>query len=86
MTSREPAAGKSLEELADFQARQDAGSANDQIAKAEFALRQTEFLERQAKAAESAALATIRSTKYMLWAVVVLAAASLANLVTELFD
>jgi hypothetical protein len=76
--------GVDLPKIADAMAGAGQGSHMDQVAKAEFLLRQTQFLERQANAAEETALATKRYTKYMLWSVLVLAVSSLVTLLVTL--
>jgi thiaminase len=73
-----------LSQVADSMAATQPGSQNDQVAKAEFLFRQTQFVERQAKAAEETAAATKRYTRYMLWSVVILAASSVLTAVVTL--
>ena len=77
---RDQVAGKALEEVADFMARGNAGSLSDQIAKSEFALRQTLFQEDVAKAAKETADYTQRYTRYMFWSVVILAISAFGSL------
>lgn len=77
--------GKPHEAVADFMAQSAAPSTDDQQARAEFLLRQTQFHERQAAASEKAAAATERYTRYMFWSVVVLAIASVAQLAVAYF-
>lgn len=64
---------------------------NDQMAKAEFFLRQTDAIIKQADAAIKQAAATDRMeehtkryTKYMFWSVMVLTASFLAQLILEI--
>jgi hypothetical protein len=70
--------GKAHEEVANYMATKMVNSQEDQAARAEFLLRQTNFMERQA-------LATEKYTKYMFWSVVVLAASSLITLLIQIF-
>ena len=76
-------AGKSLDEIADFMAGVTQGSLNDQMARAEFMLRQTEFQKQTSDAAKATASHTQRYTQYMLWSVVILAISVMANLVVS---
>lgn len=69
--------GKPLEYVADVMAGCEPGSMQDQMAKSEFYLRQTDA---QVTTAES----TRKYTRYMFWSVVVLTLSSLANLVISL--
>jgi len=69
--------------LADFMAGVTQGSLNDQMARAEFMLRQTEFQKQASDAAKETALYTQRYTRYMLWSVVILAISVAANLVVS---
>lgn len=69
--------GKPLSEVANVMAGCMTNSQNDQAAKAEFFLRQTE-------AQIQTASATVKYTRYMFWSVVVLALASIANLIVVL--
>ena len=77
-------AGKSLDEIADFMADVTQGSPNDQMARAEFLLRQTNLQKEVAKAAKETALYTRRYTRYMFWSVVMLAVSAIASLVVNL--
>jgi hypothetical protein len=54
------------------------------MAHAEFLLRQTEFQERVAKAAERTAEHTARYTKYMLWSVIALIASVIVEILLTL--
>lgn len=83
-TRKELFDGKSLEEVADFMSEHQPNGGYDQAAKAEFLLRQTQFLERQALAAEQTARATAEYTRYMLWSVVILAGSSVLTLIVTL--
>lgn len=57
---------KSHDELADYLANYTPGTPGEAAPRAEFLLRQTQFIERQAIAAERAAQLTRRYTTYML--------------------
>jgi hypothetical protein len=83
-TLRSRIAGKSLEEVADFMAGVGPGSPNDQVAKAEFLLRQTQSQEKASRAAQDTAEYTQRYTRYMLWSVVILAISAIGSLVVSL--
>ena len=76
---RRQLAGKSPEEVADFMAGVTQGSLNDQMAKAEFALLQTNFQKQATDAAIQTANETQRYTRYMFWSVVVLAISSVLS-------
>jgi anti-sigma-K factor RskA len=76
-------AGKSLNEIADFMAGVTQGSLNDQMARAEFMLRQTEFQKQASDAAKATASHTQRYTQYMFWSIVILAISVVANLVVS---
>lgn len=76
-------AGKSLDEIAEFMAGVTQGSLNDQMARAEFMLRQTEFQKQASDSAKEAAFYTQRYTRYMFWSVVILAISVAANLVVS---
>lgn len=85
---RQTLANKSLDEIADFMSGVTAGSINDQAAKAEFLLRQTQFQQQATDATIQTATETQRYTRYMFWSVVILAVSSVLsfgiNLVTYL--
>lgn len=72
-------AGKSLDEIADMMA--DSGSESNlaHAARTEFLLRQTQFQELAAKAAEETAKHTGRYTLYMLWSVIILTLSALSS-------
>ena len=72
-------AGKTPEEVADFMASVTPGSPNDQMAKSEFALIQTNYQKAAADAAVETAQHTQRYTRYMFWSVVILALSSAAS-------
>jgi hypothetical protein len=80
VVERQDFVGKPHDEVANRMARSGPGSPNDQVVRAEFMLRQTVFMERQAAAAEKTATETARYTKYMFWSVLVLAVSSLVSL------
>jgi hypothetical protein len=69
MTDRKQLGQMTLDEVANFAGDVTAGSANDQVAKAE-------FLRRQTLAAEETASFTRRNARYMLLSVVVIAVSS----------
>ena len=73
--------GKSLDEIADFMSQASEGSINDQAAKAEFLLRQTQLQTEVAEAAKDTAIQTQRYTLYMLWSVVILALSAVGSFV-----
>ena len=77
-------AGKTLDEIADFMAGVTQGSLNDQMARAEFMLRQTNFEKEAAAAAKETACHTQRYTRYMFWSVIILALSVVANLAVNL--
>ena len=77
---KQSVAGKSLEEVAEFMAGVTSGSPNDQVARAEFLLRQTEFQRDAAAAAKETAIYTQRYTRYMFWSVVILALSAAGTL------
>lgn len=85
MVERRDLDGKPLEEVANFMARAGSDSHNDQTARAEFLLRQTRSMERQAAAAEQTASETAKYTRFMFWSVLVLAASSLVSLFVSFF-
>ena len=60
------------------------GSLNDQMAKAEFALLQTNLQKEATEASKQTALYTQRYTRYMFWSVVILALSSFASFVLSL--
>ena len=78
--------GEPLSEVARMMASCQPGSFNDQTAKAEFFLRQTQFQEKVAKAAEETAKQTSRSVKYMLWSVIALTASVIVKVVFDLIS
>jgi hypothetical protein len=80
-TPRRQLAGKTPEEVAEFMASVTSGSPNDQMARAEFALLQTNFQKDAAQAAKETALHTQRYTLYMFWSVVILAFSAVASFV-----
>ena len=63
MNERKDVDGLELSQVADHMARAGQGSHAEQVAKAEFLFRQTQFHERQARAAEETAAATKRYIK-----------------------
>jgi hypothetical protein len=75
--------GKSLSEVADMLA--DSGSESDlaHAARAEFLMRQTQFQERAATAAEETSRHTRRYTLYMLWSVIILTLSAFGSLLLE---
>ena len=73
-------ARKSLDVVAEFMAGVTPGSPNDQVARAEFLLRQTEFQRDAAAAAKETAIYTQRYTRYMFWSVVILALSAAGTL------
>jgi hypothetical protein len=82
----------SLEELADFMSNADASGSANQAAKTEFLLRQTKLQEAATGATREAAEAerktaryTRRNAFYMLLSVIVLAIASVANVLVSIF-
>jgi hypothetical protein len=84
--------GMSVDQLADFMSGVTPGSPNDQMAHAEFMRRQTAMQREATDAAIQAAQASNEAVKYtranagyMLWSVIVLAAASVANLFISFF-
>jgi len=76
--------GKSLSEIADFMADSELNSRNAHIASAEFLLREAEFAERMAKAAEETARQTMRYTKLMFWSVALLATSVISSVIIDL--
>lgn len=74
----------SLDELASWLDRADPRSTNFQRIETEFALRQTRYQERAAKASERTADATIRYTRWMAVSVVFIALAAIAQLIVAL--
>ena len=64
--------GKSLDKVADVMAGCDPNSAQDQMARAEFLLRQTRFQKDATEATKKTANYTKKNTKYMFLSVVVL--------------
>jgi hypothetical protein len=85
-SSRRQLAGKSPEEVAEFMAGVTQGSLNDQMAKAEFSLLQTNLQKEATEAAKETARYTQRYTRYMFWSVVILAASSLASFILALLQ
>ncbi len=81
---REEFEGKPLEHVADLMAKGEPESRLAHWARAEFYLRQTQFQERAAQAAEATARSTAQYTRYMFWSVLVLAASVLASFVLQL--
>ena len=73
-----------LMEVASEASEVDASSYTGRAYEIEFLRRQTLFQQQAADAAERAASHTQRNADYMLWSVVVLALASLANVVIAL--
>ena len=84
MVERNDFDGKPHEDVANFMARSSSDSQNDQLARAEFLLRQTKFMECQAVAAKQTARETARYTRYMFWSVFVLAVSSFLSLLIQL--
>lgn len=76
--------GKPLTETADLMASSASNTHADQMAKAEFLRRQTEFIEREAKAAEETSKSTRQYTKYMLWSVIILTLSTFGTLILEI--
>ena len=77
-------AGKSLSQVADTMAGSEPNSRHAHMARAEFLLRQTEYAERAAKAAEDTAKQTAQYTRYMLWSVLLLGLSVLISLVLDI--
>jgi hypothetical protein len=75
--------GKSLSEVADMMADSRPESDLAHAARAEFLLRQTQFHERAATAAEETSKHTRRYTLYMLWSVIILALSAFGSLLLE---
>jgi hypothetical protein len=83
-STRRELANKSNDEIADFMAGVTQGSLNDQAAKAEFMLRQTNLQKEATQAAKDTALYTQRYTRYMFWSVVVLALSAVGTFVVSI--
>jgi len=73
MPERRDFANKTLDELADWKASVSPGTANDQLADAEFTRRQTVLQQEATQAAIESAVYTKRNALYMLLSVIVLA-------------
>lgn len=71
--------GQSNEKVADIMAGCAESSKNDQMAKAEFFLRQTNAIMNTAEH-------TKRYTRYMFWSVIILATSSLAQIIVALLQ
>lgn len=74
---------KPLPEIADFLAKSAPNSPDSHVARAEFLLREAQFAERQALAAEETMRQTARYTKYMFWSVTLLAVSVISSIVFE---
>ena len=70
--TRQELGNRSLDALADWMAEITPGSNNDQVVRAEFLRRQTEYQREATQAAKEAAIATRKSARYMLWSVIAL--------------
>jgi hypothetical protein len=81
---RDQISGKTLEQVADFMANVTPGSPNDQTAKAELLLRQTQFQREASEAAKDTAEHTKRYTRYMLWSVIILAVSAAGSLIISI--
>jgi len=78
--------GKSLDSVADVMAGCEPNSANDQMARAEFLLRQAKFQEDAAEATRKTACYTKKYTKYMFLSVIVLTVSVLMNFILAILN
>jgi hypothetical protein len=77
-------AGLTLDELADRAGDAEPGSVVGHAFEMEFLKRQTEYHRETGRAAIETAAATKRSSNYMLWAVIILAVSTVANVIIQL--